>query len=79
MTPSDRLEEIGRIIEGRGKADLQSIYESSSEIMKTEAIKFKDGRIRVIEYVRVSLPATFERRGRRFARAWGPWKYPHTK
>lgn len=69
MTPSDRLEEIGRIIEGRGKPDLQ-IYESSSEIMKTEAIKFKTGRVCVIEYVRVSLPATFEKRGRRFKPAW---------
>lgn len=36
-------------------------------------IRFKDGRIMVINYLVVDLPVKFEKRGRRFKRAWDPW------
>lgn len=33
-------------------------------------IRFKNGTVMVIQYVRVDLPPTFEKRGRRFKPAW---------
>lgn len=36
-------------------------------------IRFRDGRVMVIRYVLVDLPTRFEKRGRRFKRAWGIW------
>lgn len=38
--------------------------------MAGSTIRFKDGRVMVIEYVFVSLPSRFEKRGRRFKSAW---------
>jgi len=33
-------------------------------------IRYRDGRVKIIQYVLVDLPSVFEKRGRRFRPAW---------